>query len=112
MVGKKEKQVKHLERVSDNGECGLARALGSNSWQTREHGLKSVSLWLSRKSDISDKDVMRLWKAIFYCYWHSDQSPVQVIPVCCACTLESGQSTYAERPHLLLVSFRLLLRRS
>lgn len=76
------KQKKPIERIStgasDGVNGGLARALGSTEAITREAGIQSMTTWLSRKKDVTEHDVMRLWKAIFYCYWHSDLVPVQV----------------------------------
>mmetsp|Transcript_32823 Transcript_32823/g.93150 ORF Transcript_32823/g.93150 Transcript_32823/m.93150 type:complete len:577 (+) Transcript_32823:92-1822(+) len=60
-----------------SGESKFARALGSTDYQTREKGLSSLSLWLASRSDIPELDLLKLWKGVFYCFWHSDKAPVQ-----------------------------------
>lgn len=71
---------KVLEAVSADGDSKLARALGSVDSGTREQGLQALTLWLSRKPDLTELDLLKLWKGIFYAFWHSDMSHVQVRP--------------------------------
>eukprot|EP00951_Prasinocladus_malaysianus_P050533 scaffold681435_cov57-Prasinocladus_malaysianus.AAC.3 len=59
------------------GESKFARALGSTDYQTREKGLAALGRWMSSKDSIPDSDLLKLWKGIFYCFWHSDKAPVQ-----------------------------------
>jgi ribosomal RNA-processing protein 1 len=72
------KQRPSLEAISPDGNCKFSRALGSVDYQTREKGLQALTLWLSRKSEVDEKDLLKLWKGIFYCFWHSDKAHVQV----------------------------------
>jgi hypothetical protein len=67
-----------LEGVSAERENKFARALGSSDYHTREAGLSALQTWLSRKAEIGAHDLLKLWKGIFYCFWHSDKAPVQV----------------------------------
>lgn len=67
-----------LERVSAESDSKLARALGSVDANTRKKGLQALSQWLSTRRDVSRKDMLKLWKGLFYAFWHSDKSPVQV----------------------------------
>ena len=60
------------------GESQFARALGSSDFHTREAGLHALTTWLARKADISELDLLKLWKGVFYCFWHSDKAAVQV----------------------------------
>lgn len=71
-----------LEPVAQQGESKFARALGSHDFHTREEGLRALTTWLSRRADISELDMLKLWKGIFYCYWHSDKHHVQVGTAC------------------------------
>lgn len=85
---KKEKVLKAIEDVKiaseeeqeeqQHGQGKLARALASVHPQTREKGLRALTVWLTRKASVTEKDMLRLWKALFYTYWHSDLVPVQV----------------------------------
>lgn len=68
-----------LETVQeDDGNSKFARALGSVDNQTREKGLQALTIWLSKKEDLTEQDLKRLWKGIFYCFWHADKAPFQV----------------------------------
>ena len=78
---RQEKPLKSIEDVKENAPAAqgkVARALASVHPQTREKGLRALTLWLSKRKDITDKDMLRLWKALFFCFWHSDLVPVQV----------------------------------
>lgn len=81
-MSKKAKKIKQhhlLEKVQDGAQGGgFARALASSEFHTRERGLQAMTIWLSRHTSITENDLLRLWKAIFYCFWHSDKLPVQV----------------------------------
>ena len=68
-----------LETVQEaDGNSKFARALGSVDNHTREKGLQALSIWLSKKEDLTEQDLTRLWKGIFYCFWHADKAPFQV----------------------------------
>jgi hypothetical protein len=77
---KKAKRAKPtLEAVSEHaGQSKLVRALGSTDYVTREKGLQALTRWLQRKSEMSEADMLKVWKGLFYCFWHSDKAPVQV----------------------------------
>lgn len=80
---KKQKREKPaLEALSDDGHPGkskFARALGSVDYQTREKGLQALKAWLVRKTDVKESDMLKIWKGLFYCFWHSDKAPIQVL---------------------------------
>ncbi|BDA40606.1 probable ribosomal RNA processing protein 1 homolog B at N-terminal half [Coccomyxa sp. Obi] len=77
---KAKKLKKVLEPVSiaedGGGNCKFARALGSVDWHTREQGLQALTIWLTRTSP-SEADLTKIWKALFFCFWHSDKAHVQ-----------------------------------
>ena len=73
----------HLERPTleqglDGGNNKLARALGSVDNPTREKGLEALARWLSRQGGASEEDVLKIWKGVFYCFWHADKASFQV----------------------------------
>jgi ribosomal RNA-processing protein 1 len=78
----KKKKVKPvLEEVPENGndsQSKFARALASTDYQTREKGLQALTLWMVHRPEISEKEMLRIWKGLFYCFWHADKAPVQV----------------------------------
>lgn len=80
-----DKSPKRLKRaleavpeLADNGNCQFARALGSPDYCTREKGLQALTAWLTRKASIDGHDMARIWKGLFYCFWHSDKTPIQM----------------------------------
>jgi ribosomal RNA-processing protein 1 len=64
--------------VAQTGESKFARALGSTDFHTREKGLAALTRWLAARDAVDDADLLKLWKGVFYCFWHSDKAPVQV----------------------------------
>jgi ribosomal RNA-processing protein 1 len=75
---RKQKERRPIEPVQKDGQGGgLARALASTDGYTRERGLQALTMWLKGHKNVNEKDLLRLWKALFYCFWHSDKAPVQ-----------------------------------
>ncbi|KAK9825507.1 hypothetical protein WJX74_002347 [Apatococcus lobatus] len=70
-----------LEHVQEDpqaaGDSKFARALGSVDAQTRNQGLTALAAWLSRRESVSEQEMTKIWKGLFYCFWHSDKQPVQ-----------------------------------
>lgn len=52
-------------------------ALGSTDFHTREAGLAALTALLARRTDLGELEALKLWRGIFYAYWHSDKAPVQ-----------------------------------
>lgn len=67
--------------AAEDGNSKFARALSSVDWHTREKGLQALIRFLAIREDLSDGDLLRLWKGLFYCFWHSDKVPVQASDV-------------------------------
>ncbi|XP_076947098.1 uncharacterized protein LOC143618932 [Bidens hawaiensis] len=53
------------------------RNLASCNTATRSKALKHLTTWLPSQPNISDEDMNKLWKGLFYCIWHADKLPVQ-----------------------------------
>ncbi len=76
--GRPAKQRKLLDQAA-GGNTLFARQLGSSDYHTREAGLSALQGWLASKDgSLQEQEALKLWKAIFYCFWHSDKLPVQV----------------------------------
>ena len=60
------------------GDSKFARALGSPDYVTRERGLSALLAWMSVRTDLTEADMLKIWKGLFFCFWHSDKAPVQV----------------------------------
>ncbi|KAA8535845.1 hypothetical protein F0562_030835 [Nyssa sinensis] len=55
----------------------LIKHLASCNKATRDKALKLLKIWLPLQSQVSDEDMKKLWKGLFYCIWHADKAPVQ-----------------------------------
>jgi len=60
------------------GKSKFVRALGSTDYQTREKGLQALTRWMVHKENMTELDMLKIWKGLFYAFWHSDKAPVQV----------------------------------
>jgi Nucleolar protein,Nop52 len=59
-------------------ESKFARVLASTDHGTREKGLRALTKWLSCREEVADDDLLKIWKGLFYSFWHSDKAPAQV----------------------------------
>ncbi|KAL8216917.1 hypothetical protein R6Q57_023754 [Mikania cordata] len=55
----------------------LIRNLASCNNTARSKALREVTNWLPTQLEISDEEMKKLWKGLFYCIWHADKAPVQ-----------------------------------
>ena len=45
--------------------------------EVRDKAVKALERYLRTAHDISESEVRKIWKALFYCFWHSDKPKVQ-----------------------------------
>ncbi|XP_072981892.1 uncharacterized protein [Typha latifolia] len=59
--------------------ASIAKRLASCNRSARDRAVRSLSSFLpsSSSSSISDADLLKLWKGLFYCFWHCDKLPAQ-----------------------------------
>eukprot|EP00940_MAST-03C_sp_MAST-3C-sp2_P002422 g2422.t1 len=55
----------------------LAKALAGTEKRVRDKAVRNLRRWLSYRKGISRLNLMRVWKALFYCMWMSDKVPIQ-----------------------------------
>ncbi|BFZ60199.1 hypothetical protein YB2330_001222 [Saitoella coloradoensis] len=55
----------------------FVKKLAANDRPTRDAAVASLSQFLSAKKDLSKKDLLKLWKGLFYCFWMSDRPRTQ-----------------------------------
>ncbi|KDD76619.1 hypothetical protein H632_c159p2 [Helicosporidium sp. ATCC 50920] len=112
MAKEKKKRVKPvLEAVDETGQTKFARALGSVDSYTRERGLKALAKWLSAHEDVGKDDLIKIWKGIFYCFWHSDLQPVQLAVRYHDAFVETMRREWFGIDRLRLDKFMMLVRR-
>jgi len=59
-------------------EVQFAQKLAANDPVERSKAVKKLKKWFaSRAQDFEDVEMMRLWKGLYYCFWHSDKPMVQ-----------------------------------
>ena len=45
--------------------------------EVRDKAVKALERYLASAHDITEPELRKIWKALFYCYWHSDKPKVQ-----------------------------------
>lgn len=66
--------------MNENEEVGtsLIKQLASCNKSTRDKALNILlKSWLPNQTEISEEDMKKLWKGLFYCMWHADKLPAQ-----------------------------------
>jgi len=61
----------------DPGGQGFGKSLAHNDKAIRDKAIVVLKAFLSRKAEISELEIMKLWKGLFYSMWMSDKRPVQ-----------------------------------
>lgn len=70
------------EKITESASLPLGKALASTEKSTRDEAIRSLALYLSQADaldaePLSDLEMAKLWKGIFYCFWMSDKPRVQ-----------------------------------
>ncbi|GER27819.1 ribosomal RNA processing protein-like protein [Striga asiatica] len=77
---KRPREPKHLAPLlaSTTGPA-LIKHLASCNTSVRSQALRRLQSWLvSQTQQLSEPDIKKLWKGLFYCLWHADKTPNQV----------------------------------
>jgi hypothetical protein len=69
--------VETVNELDHDGDSKFARALGSGDFHTRDRGLSALSKWLQSQQVVDEGSLMKLWKGLLFCFWHSDKHAVQ-----------------------------------
>lgn len=64
-------------QVEGDGNSKFAKALANNDVKVRDRALQALSKWLAAREEVSELDLMKLWKGMFCAMWHADKAPVQ-----------------------------------
>ncbi|KAL6185288.1 hypothetical protein ACLB2K_041422 [Fragaria x ananassa] len=65
------------EMASESGPA-LIKQLASCNQGSRGRALRVLlKTWLPAQLNLSDDDMKKLWKGLFYCMWHADKAPAQ-----------------------------------
>ncbi|KAL4816434.1 nucleolar protein,Nop52-domain-containing protein [Aspergillus spinulosporus] len=63
--------------MADLGKTPFVRELASSDKKTRDKATDSLALFLQSKTDISLLELLKLWKGLFFCFYHSDRPLTQ-----------------------------------
>ena len=55
----------------------FARRLAANEKRDRDQALKRLEAWMIKHKQLSERDLLKIWKGLFYCMWMSDKAQVQ-----------------------------------
>ncbi|KAJ5247210.1 hypothetical protein N7468_002193 [Penicillium chermesinum] len=55
----------------------FVRDLASSDRKVRDKALESLTLFLRSRNDLSVLDLLKLWKGLFFCFYHSDRPLTQ-----------------------------------
>ena len=66
------------ELATTESHVTLARALASPDKATRDKTMKTLVKYLASLEDLTDLEMLKLWKALYYCMWLSDKAPIQL----------------------------------
>ncbi|KAJ3052732.1 ribosomal RNA-processing protein 1 [Rhizophlyctis rosea] len=64
--------------TDDPQDFTFGKRLAHTEKKVRDQAVRALTQWLTSKDDITDLEMMKLWKALFYCFWMSDKQPIQL----------------------------------
>ncbi|KAI3830354.1 hypothetical protein MKW92_030883 [Papaver armeniacum] len=56
----------------------IIQHLASCNKSTRDKAIKLLKSWFPSQPEVSDEQMRKIWKGLFYCVWHSDKQQVQL----------------------------------
>jgi ribosomal RNA-processing protein 1 len=94
----------------DQDEVKFAKSLVSPEKSIRDKTLATFRKYLSSQSSFDHMEMLKVWKALYYCMWLSDKQPVQAELAQNLCDLVGAFST--EQLSLLYIRmfFRIMMR--
>ncbi|KAA8652023.1 hypothetical protein EYZ11_009503 [Aspergillus tanneri] len=63
--------------MTDFQKTPFVRELASSDRRTRDKATESLTLFLRSKTDLSLVELLKLWKGLFFCFYHSDRPLTQ-----------------------------------
>ncbi|XP_077214753.1 ribosomal RNA processing-like protein [Tasmannia lanceolata] len=56
----------------------FAKHLASCNKSTRDKALRFLNTWLASQNHVSNDEMIKIWKGLFYCVWHADKQSFQI----------------------------------
>ncbi|KAJ5224616.1 uncharacterized protein N7469_008119 [Penicillium citrinum] len=63
--------------MADIQKTPFVRDLASSDRKVRDKAVESLTLFLRSRTDLSVLDLLKLWKGLFFCFYHSDRPLTQ-----------------------------------
>ncbi|EED24159.1 ribosomal RNA processing protein, putative [Talaromyces stipitatus ATCC 10500] len=63
--------------TTDIQKTPFVRELASSDRKTRDKALESLTLFLKARKDLSLLELLKVWKGLFFCFYHSDRPLTQ-----------------------------------
>ncbi|RHZ69673.1 hypothetical protein CDV55_107735 [Aspergillus turcosus] len=63
--------------MTDLQKTPFVKELASSDRRTRDKATESLTLFLRSKTDLTLLDLLKLWKGLFFCFYHSDRPLTQ-----------------------------------
>ncbi|KAJ5744520.1 hypothetical protein N7533_009390 [Penicillium manginii] len=63
--------------MADIQKTPFVRDLASSDRKIRDKAVESLTLFLSSRTDLGVLDLLKLWKGLFFCFYHSDRPLTQ-----------------------------------
>ncbi|KAJ9291117.1 putative ribosomal RNA processing protein [Paecilomyces variotii] len=63
--------------MTDIQKTPFVRELASSDRRTRDKALESLTMFLKMKTGLSLVDLLKVWKGLFFCFYHSDRPLTQ-----------------------------------
>ena len=63
-----------------SGQSDLIRRLADNDKGVRDRAIKAIRDWLAKRSEVSETDMLKIWKGVFYCTWRSRRFGSPLLP--------------------------------
>ncbi len=66
-----------MSLVPDEGEFNFARSLVNPDKEVRDNTLRALHNYVSSVKEMEEMQMLKLWKALYYCMWLSDKQDIQ-----------------------------------
>ena len=58
-------------------ESAMGKKFSHPDKKVRDKAVMVFSHWIAKQDKLDESEHLKVWKALFYCYWMSDKVPIQ-----------------------------------
>ena len=96
--------------ISQNDQIKLARALVNPNKEVRDKTCETLHSFFASSPKISDIEMLKLWKALYYCMWLTDKAPIQTEIANFLCNIIDSIPKKANTQLYIRMFYRTILR--